>query len=352
MSKKIAIFANLFIIDMKYRILIIVTLLAGLSCQAQNQIDKQGRRQGHWIKTDKDGSKIFEGNFVDGKETGVFKYYYPDGTLRMQNNFSEPGHRCSHEAYDEKGHLLAKGFFCEKNRDGEWSFYTESGKVIKQVTYRMGAKEGKQTIYTSKGDTAEVSHWKDNKRHGRWWKRIGEKGYITGIYVMGGLEGELKEYGQDGSLVRLGHYKDGSKHGSYQYFENKVLTIDEEWDKGILSDRKVLIKQPENAYISIFRIAYMMPKGKDKVIVVDKKGNAIIDHEPAEELYSRLRSDMFAFANKKSRVMVNQNCIVGITKDSEERDILELDPKPEFDIFPDEDCMKMVKSYQREGLDE
>ena len=49
-------------------------LFSSVVASAQNKIDNQGRRQGHWVRTDKDGSKIYEGNFVDGKETGTFTY--------------------------------------------------------------------------------------------------------------------------------------------------------------------------------------------------------------------------------------------------------------------------------------
>ena len=66
---------------MKQKVLLLVLILAGIACQAQNQIDKQGRRQGHWLKTDKQGAKVYEGDFVDGLETGTFTYYYPDGTV-------------------------------------------------------------------------------------------------------------------------------------------------------------------------------------------------------------------------------------------------------------------------------
>ena len=83
--------------------LLVAMLLLAFGCEAQNMIDREGRRQGHWIKTDKDGSKIYEGDFVDGHESGVFTYYYPGGTVRMRNSFSADGSRCSHEAYDEQG---------------------------------------------------------------------------------------------------------------------------------------------------------------------------------------------------------------------------------------------------------
>ena len=92
-------------------------LLTSVSAIAQNKVDKQGRRQGHWIRIDKDGTKIYEGDFLDGKETGTFTYYYADGTVRMRNIYTVPGERCDHEAYDEKGHLLARGHYDRRNRD-------------------------------------------------------------------------------------------------------------------------------------------------------------------------------------------------------------------------------------------
>ena len=60
---------------MKHKILLAVLVMAGLACQAQNEIDRQGRRQGHWLKTDNQGAKVYEGQFVDGLETGTFTYY-------------------------------------------------------------------------------------------------------------------------------------------------------------------------------------------------------------------------------------------------------------------------------------
>ena len=76
---------------MKCKVLLLVLLLAGMACQAQNQIDKQGRRQGHWLKTDNQGAKVYEGTFVDGLETGTFTYFYPDGKVRIRNEYSVPG---------------------------------------------------------------------------------------------------------------------------------------------------------------------------------------------------------------------------------------------------------------------
>lgn len=334
---------------MKIRSLIIALLCIGIvgPIMAQNKIDKQGRKQGHWVRADKDGAKIYEGTFKDNLEIDTFYYYYPDGTIRLRNIYTTPGRYCSHIAYDEKGRLVATGFYNQKNRDGEWRLYSESGNLVKIAHYRMGIHEGVQVIFTSKGDTAEVSNYTDNHRNGRWWKRIGEKGYITGTFVKGVLQGRLVECGEDGKLVREGNYVNGEKDGQYQYFEKGKLTIDESWKDGMLLDKKVLIMAPNEQFVSAFSIAYFYPKGAQKTIIYMKDGKVLTAQEDIETIYHRLGNEQFMTVDKKNRIAANQNCIIGFTVDSEGRQILQLDPKPSFSVFPDEDCKKLVESLKR-----
>ena len=330
---------------MKKNILFMAALmLLSLCATAQNKIDTQGRRQGHWIRTDKDGTKIYEGDFIDGQETGTILYYYPNGTIRIRNIYTEPGVRCDHEAYDEKGHLLARGHYDRRNRDGLWQFYAEDGRLVKEASYRMGIKDGLHVIYTAKGDTAEVTHWRNNHRHGRWWKRIGAQGYITGTYVDGGLEGTLVEYDDNHLLAREGHYLEGLKHGSYKYYEEGKLTVDERWEHGMMADRRVRMLTPDEEFVSIHDIICLAPLGKAKVTVILRDGSKIISHESADLLYERIGDELFDCANRKSRIMVARRAIQGLSKDAEERDILLLEPQPDFPIFPDEDGIKMVRS--------
>ncbi len=338
---------------MKYRLIIISLLLLGFACNAQNKIDKQGRRQGKWIKTDKDGSRIFEGTFQDGKEVGVFNYYYPDGTLKIRNTFTVPGRYCRHEAYDQKGHRLADGYYDQKNRDSVWHFYNEDGKVIKVTSYRMGIKQGRQVIFNSKGDTAEVSGWKDNHRNGRWWKRIGDKGYITGYYVNGGIHGRLVEYGEDGNMIREGFYNNGARHGQNKIYEAGKLVVDEMWNNDLLAERKILLHAPAERWVSVFEIAYFMPKGSFGTNVYLSDGTKLTCSDSPEIINERVGSDNFVIVDRRYRIIANKNSVVGITKDSEGRNILELSPKSPFTVFPDEECLKLVKSLKRpDALDE
>ena len=329
-------------------------LFIGLSliCGAQNTIDKQGRKQGHWIKTDKQGHKIFEGNFKDGHEVGVFEYFYTDGTVRLRNTFAgNDGKRCKHEAYDEKGRLVAKGEYYLKNRDGRWEFYAEDGRLIKQADYKMGVKQGLQVIYERNGDTAEVLTWKDNRKEGRWWKRTGKKAFLKANYKDGVLDGRLEEWNENGQLSHECNYIRGSKDGHSIYYENGLKSIDETWQKGILVDRKVLVLEGKTArYISIYRIAYLVPVGQNqnKVMVYLNDGSKITATEDPELVRNRMGDELFSMVNKKNRVVAATSCIKGIKKDPDGRDILDLDPNPPFVIFPDEDCIKLVQAMQNE----
>ena len=326
---------------MKYRLIIVALMMVGLACQAQNKIDNQGRKQGHWVKTDKQGAKIYEGDFVDDMETGTFTYFFPDGTVRITNDYSVPGKICKHKVYNPQGKLLAEGTFNQKNRDGLWLFYSENGKCVKQTTYKMGVRHGLQVIFTSNGDTAEVCNWNDNHRHGRWWKRIGKKGYITA-----GIEGRLVEYNDNQLLVREGHYTNGERHGSWKYYDRGELVVDETWVMGIMRDRKVRLLVPEKRFVSIFDIDYIAPQGNNKTIIYLSDGTKLINMEGTEVLYGRIGNDRFTLANREARIMVATDLIVGTTRDREGREILNLKPRPDFDVFPDEDCLKMLHSLQ------
>lgn len=72
-----------------------------------NQTDKNGKKQGKWIKKDEHNRPIYEGTFNDDKPIGEFKYYYDTGEIKTISFFSNAGSVCrtKHFFPDRKAHV-------------------------------------------------------------------------------------------------------------------------------------------------------------------------------------------------------------------------------------------------------
>ena len=90
----------------------------------------------------------------------------------------------------------------------------------------------------------------------------------------------------------------------------------------------------------------MAPQGKSKTIVYLLDGTKLVHHEGSDVLYARVGNDRFTLANREARIMVATDLVVGTTRDREGREILSLDPAPDFYVYPDDDCMRMLHSLQ------
>ena len=84
------------------------------------------------------------------------------------------------------------------------------------------------------------------------------------------------------------------------------------------------------------------------MVIFLKDGTKKVTNENSEVVYDRLGNELFDYANRKGRVLVSRHCVQGIGKDREGREILLLEPQPDFAIYPDEDGIKMVRSRKFE----
>lgn len=111
-----------------------------------NRYDTQGRRQGKWVSYWDDEKKIPMNieRYKDGRERGKCRYYYQDGTKRLQFMAYKDG-RMKVKYYLESGTLEKKGWAVmiydpleiRYSWNGNWKFY-ENGKLVKKSVYKMG----------------------------------------------------------------------------------------------------------------------------------------------------------------------------------------------------------------------
>jgi len=234
---------------MRSYIIFLIILLTSVMVNAQdtiNKLDTEGRKQGHWIKKDKEGKNIYEGQFIHDIPYGTFKYYYPEGELKAVSQLSDNG-RCSHTtAYFKNGRKMAEGKYIEEKKDSIWKFYSEfDNVVVSEEFYKDGKKEGVSTTFYPDGIVAERATWKNGIRSGLW-----EQYYTDGklklkcAFLDDEKDGQLKTYHMSGRIWLTGQYIKGDADGTWTYITDKgEIEKKEYFDKGRLVRTEEFIKK-------------------------------------------------------------------------------------------------------------
>jgi antitoxin component YwqK of YwqJK toxin-antitoxin module len=162
-----------------------------MNAQRVNQFDENKQRTGVWKKYYPNKRIRYEGNFKNGKEVGVFKFY---------------------DITNSKQPVVIKTFFEENYKEGKLNgaqlIYYKDGKVTEFAVYEDGLKQGVTSKYASNGNLIEEITYKKGKPNGL-----------------------AKYFELDGSLKERGHYKDGKRIGSWAYYLDGEIATDEEKKK-------------------------------------------------------------------------------------------------------------------------
>jgi antitoxin component YwqK of YwqJK toxin-antitoxin module len=81
------------------------------------------------------GKKKIEGNFKNGKREGLWRAWFPDGTLWSEGEYREGEEMGLKTVYYENGNKFFSGKIQNGKRKGEWSFWDKEGKLLKKITY-------------------------------------------------------------------------------------------------------------------------------------------------------------------------------------------------------------------------
>ena len=81
------------------------------------------------------GKKKMEGNYLNGKRTGLWMAWYENGILWSQGNYRE-GKRNGYSAlYFPDGKIRTEGNYENDQKTGNWNFYNESGSLVKSINF-------------------------------------------------------------------------------------------------------------------------------------------------------------------------------------------------------------------------
>lgn len=202
--------------------------------QKINQFDANKQRTGVWKKY-YDNQKIrYEGQFKNGKEIGVFKFYDDSSSQQptIIKKYSEKTDSVAVEFYLTNGTLQSKGFFIDKNRVGKWLYFFKDEKIMSEEFYQLGKLEGKLVNYYPNGKATEITHYKNGLKHGISQKFSNDGILIEEVtYENNLLNGAAKFFELNGNLREKGIYKDGKKLGKWEFYIDGEITDEKEIEK-------------------------------------------------------------------------------------------------------------------------
>ena len=78
------------------------------------------------------GKVKMEGEFKDGKRTGVWKAYFENGTLWSEGKFVNGERNGYGLNYYPNGKLRAEGEYKNDKQSGHWKYYNEQGILVEE----------------------------------------------------------------------------------------------------------------------------------------------------------------------------------------------------------------------------
>ncbi|MDR0874095.1 MAG: hypothetical protein LBN27_11620 [Prevotellaceae bacterium] len=215
-----------------------------LIINAQNHTDKNGKKQGQWVKYYDNGNKLYEGVFKDDRPIGEFFRYYDNGKIKSRQNF---GDKTETELYNTSGKLFAKGAYIGTKKDGEWLYYSSKGEPFFKEIYTNGVRNGVSTLYDEDGNVFETITWQDGKMNGKHVRYFPNGQMQLEIEYKNNLrDGASVSYFDNGKKESEGVFENDKKNGVWTYCKNDgTVDFTAEYLNGENINQKALDKQQQ-----------------------------------------------------------------------------------------------------------
>lgn len=250
--------------------LLLVFLALNITITAQeNRTDASGLKQGPWIKKYPTGKILYEGVFKDNNPVGEFKRYYEDGTLQSVLTFNESGSQAAALFYHPNGLKAAEGNYIDKKKEGLWKYYSAKteGYKVSEENFLSDKRHGLSRKFYSTGEIAETLNYINGIKEGEWLQfYVDGKVCLKATYVNDRLEGTFLFCHPNGSPQAVGKYTADLRHGWWKiYNEDGTLKKQIEYKNGKLADSS--LNEKETSFLDD------LEKNKGKILDPEMTGN-------------------------------------------------------------------------------
>lgn len=195
-----------------------------------NQVDANGKYHGIWKKNFENTNVIrYEGEFLHGKEIGLFKFYKNiknKAVLTATKEFNDHDNKAYVKFLASTGKVISEGMMDGKAYVGEWKYYQKTNKKLLTLERYTdsGVLDGDRFIYYPNGELAEKQFYKNGKMNGVFIGYSDSNVVLKEVtYVDGELHGLAKHFSSKGDMIVEGVYKHGKKDGVWKYYEGGKL---------------------------------------------------------------------------------------------------------------------------------
>jgi len=202
--------------------------------QKTNQFDANKKRIGVWKKYYPNKNIRYQGQFKDGKEVGVFKYYdISDSRFPIIiKEFNEENDSVAVSFYSISGKKQSEGIFINKKRVGKWVYYFDKDNTMSTEFYTDGKLNGKVINYYPNGKPTEITNYKMGVKEGLSQKFSSAGILIEEVFYKNDKENGIAKYFElNGNLKETGVYKNGKRIGKWEFYLDGEISDKEELEK-------------------------------------------------------------------------------------------------------------------------
>lgn len=167
---------------------------------AEGYFDKEGNKQGKYIKYYSTGPVSEESNWKDGEMHGVSKSFYPNGKVSKETNYINGTEDGYYKSYYVTGQLSKEGWMVGGEKQQTWISYNVSGDVYKKEYYLNDELDG-YVQYFYPGNIPDYEF----------------------IYYKGWHAGTI-QYDSIGKIIQNNKFDAGKGTLTFRHFNEKVLS--------------------------------------------------------------------------------------------------------------------------------
>ena len=103
-------------------------------------VNGQDVKDGPYTVYHDDGSKMMQGDYLDGKQNGEWTMWYDNGQKKSVDHYKDGVQDGEHTGWYTDGKIAAIGMFKDGKQDGVWKRWDPQGFKNWEETYKDGVK--------------------------------------------------------------------------------------------------------------------------------------------------------------------------------------------------------------------